>query len=145
MENYRELVKRFNAAKTDMPPPLRREVGVVMHKMKYPMAKILAKVPGTSLTERAKALRVSRQTMYVWMSEKFRPTKGQAKRISKATGVPVEHIIINGFEVIDEARRKARKAAKAMAERGDGAAEGSPDASPKRSRKAEAGSEPDAA
>ena len=104
-----ELVSQLKALTVGLPAPLQREVNMAVHKITYPMAEILAKVPGDSLTERAKKLGVSRQTMYVWASEKFRPTRVQAKRIAKATGVPIEHIVDDGFEGGNDVRRKARK------------------------------------
>jgi DNA-binding XRE family transcriptional regulator len=109
MDTNTDLITTLNALSAGLPPPLQRDLRMVIHKATYPMRDILAKVPGTSLTERAKKLGVSRQTMYVWASEKFRPTRVQAKRLAKATGVPIEHILDDGFEVGDEAGRKARK------------------------------------
>jgi len=109
METNAELLTTLNALSAGLPLPLQRDLRMVIHKATYPMRDILAKVPGDSLTDRAKKLKVSRQTMYVWASEKFRPTRVQAKRIAKVTGVPIEHILDDGFEVGDETGRKARK------------------------------------
>jgi DNA-binding XRE family transcriptional regulator len=110
METNDELIASLTALSGGLPPPLLRELRRVVHKASYPMRDILSKVPGDSLTDRAKKLKVSRQTMYVWASEKFRPTRVQAKRIAKVTGVPIEHILDDGFEVGDDTGRKARKA-----------------------------------
>lgn len=68
------------------------DVRAVVHKVRYPMADILAKVPGDTLAERARMIGVSRQTMYVWAQERFRPGGAQAAAIAKLTGVPVEQI-----------------------------------------------------
>jgi DNA-binding XRE family transcriptional regulator len=73
-------------------PALAEDVKAVSHKARYPMAEILAKVPGDTLTERARAIGVSRQTMYVWAAEQFRPSPPQAAIISELTGVPVYEI-----------------------------------------------------
>jgi DNA-binding XRE family transcriptional regulator len=73
-------------------PALARDLRAVAHKLRYPLADILAKVPGDTLSERARKIGVSRQTMYVWAQEKFRPGRDQAAIISKLTGVPVEQI-----------------------------------------------------
>lgn len=140
MSTDAELTKKIKALSLDLPAPLKREVGMVLHKIRYPMTKILAKVPGASLTERAKALKVSRQTMYVWMSEKFRPTPVQAKRISKITGIPVTHIIDNGFEVEHDLRRKAREKAARVAARLEKAAVGNDGDEPGRRGAVDAGS-----
>jgi DNA-binding XRE family transcriptional regulator len=110
-----DLITTLNALSADWPPPLLRDLRMVIHKATYPMRDILAKVPGDSLTDRAKKLKVSRQTMYVWASEKFRPTRVQAKRIARVTGVPIEHILDDGFEVGDDTGRKARKKAPRVA------------------------------
>jgi DNA-binding XRE family transcriptional regulator len=115
METNAELINTLNDLSAGLPPPLQRELRMVVHKVRYPMAEILTKVPGDNLTERAKTLKVSRQTMYVWAREKFRPTKIQAKRIAKVTGVPIEHILNDGFEAGHDAGRKARKKAPRVA------------------------------
>jgi DNA-binding XRE family transcriptional regulator len=73
-------------------PGLATDVLAVMHKARYPMADILAKVPGDSLAARARAIGVARQTMYVWAQERFRPSREQAAIIHKLTGIPVEQI-----------------------------------------------------
>lgn len=109
METNAELIASLNTLSQGLPPPLQRDVRTIVHKASYPMRDILAKIPGDSLTERAKKLGVSRQTMYVWASEKFRPTRVQAKRIAKVTGVPIEQIMDDGWETNGDARRKARK------------------------------------
>lgn len=109
METNSELITTLNALSAGQPLALQRDIRMVVHKATYPMRDILAKVPGDSLTDRAKKLGVSRQTMYVWASEKFRPTRVQAKRVAKVTGVPIEHILDDGFEVHDDTGRKARK------------------------------------
>jgi DNA-binding XRE family transcriptional regulator len=73
-------------------PALASDLLAVAHKLRYPMAAILAKVPGDTLAERARQIGVSRQTMYVWAQERFRPSSEQAAIIAKLTGVPVEQI-----------------------------------------------------
>jgi DNA-binding XRE family transcriptional regulator len=74
------------------PPALAVDLLAVMHKLRYPMAAILAKVPGDTLAARARAIGVSRQTMYVWAQEKFRPSTEQATIIADLTGVPIDEI-----------------------------------------------------
>lgn len=111
------LLKALEMRQTPLPAPLMRELEMVTHKLQYPMAEILAQVPGDNLSARAKKLGVSRQTMYVWLSERFRPTLKQAKRISRVTGVPVAHIVDNGFEAGHDRKRKAPKKAATVARR----------------------------
>jgi DNA-binding XRE family transcriptional regulator len=74
-------------------PALQHELRATIHKLRYPMRAILAKVPGDSVAERAEAIGVSRQTLYIWQDEKFRPIAAIADKISKLTGVPAEHIM----------------------------------------------------
>jgi DNA-binding XRE family transcriptional regulator len=74
-------------------PALARDLRAVAHKLRYPLADILAKVPGDTLAERARTIGVSRQTMYVWAQERFRPSSQQAAIIAKLTGVPAEQIV----------------------------------------------------
>src|SRR5580658_8361495 len=89
---------------------LANDVRAVAHKFRYPMAEILAKVPGDTLAARARAVGVSRQTMYVWAQERFRPSPEQAATISELTGVPVAHIRADDQEgKHDGAGKPARK------------------------------------
>jgi DNA-binding XRE family transcriptional regulator len=90
MNHLDRLTKLVNGIS---PPILKMEFRAAVHKLRYPMAEILAKVPGDTIAERARAIGVSRQTYYVWQDEKFRPVETQAKRISRLTGVPPEHIM----------------------------------------------------
>jgi DNA-binding XRE family transcriptional regulator len=73
-------------------PALASDLRAVAHKFLHPMAAILAKVPGDTLAARARAIGVSRQTMYVWAQEKFRPSTDQARIIADLTGVPIDEI-----------------------------------------------------
>jgi DNA-binding XRE family transcriptional regulator len=74
-------------------PALATDLLAVAHKLRYPMAAILAKVPGDTLAERARRIGVSRQTMYVWAQERFRPSTDQARIIADLTGVPIKQIM----------------------------------------------------
>jgi DNA-binding XRE family transcriptional regulator len=73
-------------------PAIASDLRAVAHKLRHPMADILAKVPGDTLAARARAIGVSRQTMYVWAQEKFRPSTEQATIIADLTGVPIDDI-----------------------------------------------------
>jgi DNA-binding XRE family transcriptional regulator len=103
-------------------PALKREFRALVHRLRYPMADILAKVPGDSLADRARAIGVSRQTIYVWTDEKFRPVPAMAKKIAKLTGVPVEHI--RELEEQDDTGGTPRKAAAKLAGRSKAASGG---------------------
>ena len=111
-------------------PAFERDLMIVVHKLRHPMAAILARVPGDTLAERARKIGVSRQTMYVWAQERFRPSSGQAAIIAKLTGVPAEQIAEyqegknetrdNGAR--KPARKKVARLAKAGRSLSDGAA-----------------------
>jgi DNA-binding XRE family transcriptional regulator len=91
-------------------PSMRDELTAIMRRLEHPMAEILAKVPGDTLAARARAIGVSRQTMYVWAHERFRPSPEQAATISELTGVPVAHIRADDQEgKHDGAGKPARK------------------------------------
>lgn len=89
MTFHNELARAIQIAPL---PALARDLRAVAHKLRYPLADILAKVPGETLAERARKIGVSRQTMYVWAQERFRPSSQQAAIIAKLTGIPVEQI-----------------------------------------------------
>ena len=61
-------------------------------RQQVPMATILAKVPGDTLTQRAKRLKVTRQTYYDWLNEKSRPNPQLAKKLAKITGFSIKEI-----------------------------------------------------
>lgn len=52
-----------------------------------PMHRVLDSVPGASVVEKAKAVRVSRNTWYLWYRGEVRPNSVQAKRIEELTGI----------------------------------------------------------
>ena len=135
-----DILNQFLSLTEQMPLSIQREAGMVVHKMTHPMRDILAKVPGDSLTDKAKKLKVSRQTFYVWLNERFRPTLRQAKRISKYTDVPVSHIVDNGFEgTPNVTRRKAPKKTAHLATRRTKTTKRDAGDAPRRQRKVDAG------
>lgn len=108
MNDRQETLARLDAAIGEIESGIvKRDFLAAAHKLRFPMEEILAKVPGESLSDRARKVGVSRQTMYVWAAERFRPTTRQAKRISKLTGVPVAQIVDDGFE--EPTQRKPKK------------------------------------
>ena len=60
-------------------PAFERDLMIVVHKLRHPMADILAQVPGDTLAERARKIGVSRQTMYVWARNDFGPAPGRRR------------------------------------------------------------------
>lgn len=61
-------------------------------RLQRPMAEILAKVPGDSLTERAKAIGITRQCYYAWLKGVYRPHLKQAKKLARLTGLDLADI-----------------------------------------------------
>jgi DNA-binding XRE family transcriptional regulator len=111
MEDFNHQLDQLAAAVTI--PALQQEFRALIHKLRYPMRDILAKVPGDTIADRARTIGVSRQTMYIWTDEKFRPAPAVAKRISKLTGVPAEHIrdLEDGHDTGGSPRKAAAKLA----------------------------------
>jgi DNA-binding XRE family transcriptional regulator len=53
------------------------------------LGKIIATIaPGASLTERARIIGVSRQTLYNWLTGVGRPNLIKARKLAKLTGIP---------------------------------------------------------
>lgn len=93
-------------------PAIRHSIMQTVHVLRYPMKEILLKVPGETLKDRAERIGVSRQTMYVWMHERFRPSAEQAAIISDLSGVPVWQIRdlqVDDGEDVGTTSPKARK------------------------------------
>lgn len=113
MEGRQEILAQLDdiLAKVE-PVALKREFAAAIHKLRYPMVDILAMVEGDSLSARARKIGVSRQTMYVWAEERFRPTAKQAKAIAKLTGVPIANIVNDGEESRDARKTPRRKVAR---------------------------------
>ena len=64
----------------------------VRNRIKLPMSELLQHVPGNTITERARAIGISRQGYYRWLWGWMRPNVVQAKRLAELTGYPVEEI-----------------------------------------------------
>lgn len=61
-------------------------------KLMLPMAKVLAQVPGNSVTEKAKLLEITRQTWYNWIKGDGRPNISKARQLERITGYTVSQI-----------------------------------------------------
>lgn len=57
-----------------------------------PMSKVLAKVEAGSIAAKARAIGVSRQTIYYWLNDITRPNEEQAKKLAKLTGFSADEI-----------------------------------------------------
>lgn len=58
----------------------------IRDRLVLPMDKVLAKVPGNSVTEKCEFIGVSRQAYYYWLRGMSRPNQTQAKRLQTLTG-----------------------------------------------------------
>jgi DNA-binding transcriptional regulator YiaG len=54
-----------------------------------PMSDILAKMPGDTISAKARTLGVSRQTIHYWLNGETRPDDVQARKLEKLTGFSV--------------------------------------------------------
>lgn len=57
-----------------------------------PMKIVLAKMPEGSIAAKARAVGVSRQTIYYWLNDVTRPNEEQAKKLAKLTGFSAAEI-----------------------------------------------------
>jgi DNA-binding XRE family transcriptional regulator len=64
----------------------------IRDRLKTPMAQILEKVPGDSLSDRARRIGITRQCYYAWLRGEYRPNLRQSKRLANLTGLRVEEI-----------------------------------------------------
>ena len=69
-----------------------RRVLQIRDRLKTPMADVLAKVPGATLTEKCKKLGISRQNYYAWLKGTYRPNRRLAKKLAQLTGLDAEDI-----------------------------------------------------
>jgi hypothetical protein len=76
----------------DPSPGIKRRARELRDRLSVrPMKEILARVPGTTVTTRARVCGVSRQTFYTWMNG-ARPKKAQAAQLAKITGFTIAEI-----------------------------------------------------
>lgn len=61
-------------------------------RLKMPMAKVLAKVPGDTVPEKCKKIGITRQNYYAWLKGFYRPSLTQAKRLEALTGYDADAI-----------------------------------------------------
>jgi len=89
-EEAQELLDRL--VDLDLESGVKLRAMQLIDRLKLPMATVLAKVPGDSVVEKARILRISRQTYYSWLRGASRPNERQARIISDWTDIPWEDI-----------------------------------------------------
>jgi transcriptional regulator with XRE-family HTH domain len=57
-----------------------------------PMAFVLSKVPGETITERADSIGISRQAYYYWLHGRSRPGAVASRKLAQLTGLPAAEI-----------------------------------------------------
>lgn len=65
---------------------LARRIRMILHPT-MDIREILALVPGDTVTDRAKAIGISRQALYRWMESGTRPNNETARRLAALTGI----------------------------------------------------------
>jgi hypothetical protein len=85
-----ELVERLIKLSGD--PRIRARAMRMHSRIKLPMAKVLERVPGESVIDKAKVLGISRQTWYIWQSGATRPNLAKARQLERITGYSVAEI-----------------------------------------------------
>jgi transcriptional regulator with XRE-family HTH domain len=94
MGKDRQLLAAAARLRTFGPTEDTRELAeALLIRLRFPMAKILEKVPGEGPTAKAKQLGVSRTAFYGWLQGKTRPRSNEAKKIAEATGYPIRAIL----------------------------------------------------
>lgn len=88
LELAERLVQAIDAGNADV----RNSALAVLVRLRLPMTKILEKVPGDSVTAKAKAVGASRMAFYNWMNGTTRPRLREAHKISEVTGYSVAEI-----------------------------------------------------
>ena len=68
-------------------PGVVHQLLIVRRLLKTPLREVLAKVPGQTVSEKARKVGVSRQTYYMWQRGQARPNATQAARLEEITGV----------------------------------------------------------
>lgn len=86
------LAEKLIAITPESEAGLRRRGMQIRDRLKTPMAAVLEKVPGESVTEKAKKIGITRQAYYAWLKGEYRPNKQQSKRLAGMTGYSVEEI-----------------------------------------------------
>jgi len=64
----------------------------IRERFMLPMADVLNRIPGKTITQKAAACGVSRQAFYAWQRGVSRPNTKQAERLSELTGYDTEDI-----------------------------------------------------
>ena len=92
MESNDKTLKLMDRLIADAPDAgFRKRAMKLRGHLAVPMKVILDVVPG-SIIEKAKAIGVTRQTVYQWLDGKCRPGKKHARRIARLTGYDADDV-----------------------------------------------------
>jgi hypothetical protein len=87
-----QRISILDSLANDPSPGIKRRAQELRDRLALrPMTEILAAVPGSTITAKARACGVSRPTFYTWMNG-ARPKKAPAARLAKITGFSIAEI-----------------------------------------------------
>ena len=90
MSKERELIEEL--IRTSSNPRITAKALKWRGELLLPMAEVLDKIPGDSVTEKIKRIGVPRQTWYSWRNGTCRPNLKRSKLLSRLTGYSVAEI-----------------------------------------------------
>lgn len=91
-ERALKLAERLLELTPEAEEGLIRRAMQIRDRLKTPMAMVLDKVPGDSITAKAAKIGITRQAYYGWLRGEYRPNLKQAKRLANLTGLSAEDI-----------------------------------------------------
>jgi DNA-binding XRE family transcriptional regulator len=87
-----KLAERLIALAPETDESVLRRAQQILDRLKTPMLAVLQKVPGGSVTEKAKKIGITRQAYYCWARGEYRPNLKQSKKLAALTGYSVGEI-----------------------------------------------------
>jgi DNA-binding phage protein len=63
------------------------------NRLTLPMTAVIERVPGATRWDQAKNAGVARQTLYTWLRNECRPSRPQAEKLEKITGLRADKIM----------------------------------------------------
>jgi len=65
---------------------------MLLMRLRLPMTKVLEKVPGDTIADKARAVDVERSVIYGWMDGRTRPRRNEAMKLAEITGYKIHEI-----------------------------------------------------
>lgn len=89
-DEARRLIERLVKISPDAGVTARAQK--MLHRVKLPMTLVVDKIPGNTIIEKAAQVKVSRQTIYFWITGQTRPGRKRAKLLAGLTGFDANEI-----------------------------------------------------